>query len=44
VEEPSTASNSDLGAPEREVRFAPINGHRQLGGALLKSAKKRPLT
>ena len=31
-------SNSDLGAPEREVRFAPIIGHRQLGGALLKSA------
>jgi hypothetical protein len=30
VEEPSTASNSDLDAPKREVRFAPINGHRQL--------------
>ena len=22
-----SGSNSDLGAPEREVRFTPINGH-----------------
>jgi hypothetical protein len=29
---------SDLDAPKREVRFAPINGHRQLDGALPKSA------
>ena len=27
-------SFSDLDAPTREVRFAPINGHRQLGAAL----------
>src|SRR6476659_9833699 len=29
---------SDLDAPKREVRFAPINGHRQLDRALPKSA------
>ena len=29
----SRGSNSDLDAPKREVRFAPINGHRQLGAA-----------
>jgi hypothetical protein len=38
VEEPSTASNSDLDAPKREVRSDPINGHRQRGAALLLSA------
>jgi hypothetical protein len=30
--------SADLNAPKREVRLAPINGHRQLGGALPKSA------
>jgi hypothetical protein len=29
----ASGPNSDLGAPEREVRFAPINGHRQVGPA-----------
>jgi hypothetical protein len=29
-------------APKREVRFAPINGHRQLGGARPISANTRP--
>lgn len=29
----SCGSNSALDAPEREVRFAPINGHRQRGAA-----------
>ena len=29
----------DLNAPQREVRFAPINRHRQLGWARPKSAK-----
>jgi hypothetical protein len=28
-------------ALRREVRFAPVNGHRQLGGACLKSAITR---
>ena len=27
-------SNSDFSAPEREVRFVPINSHRQRGSAL----------
>ena len=31
-------ANSDLDAPEREVRFVPIKGHRQRGAALPKSA------
>ena len=29
----ASGPNSDLGAPEREVRFAPIDGHRQVGPA-----------
>ena len=31
VEEPSTASDSDLDAHQREVRLAPVNRHHQLG-------------
>ena len=34
-------ANSDLDAPEREVRFVPIKGHRQRGAALPKSAMNR---
>src|SRR6476661_6930369 len=34
-------SDSDLDAPEREVRFAPIDGHLQLGAARPKSATNR---
>jgi len=30
---PKTCTNWDLGVPEREVRFASINGHRQLAAA-----------
>jgi len=28
-----SGANWDLGSPEREVRFALINGHRQYGAA-----------
>jgi hypothetical protein len=37
----STLPNSDLEAPERGVRFALSNGHRQRGAARPKSANNR---
>lgn len=36
-----SGSHWDLDVPEREVRFAPLNGHRQRGGARPLSANKR---
>ena len=38
---PLWASFPDLDAHEREVRFCPINGHRQRNAACPKSAKRR---
>ena len=35
----SSGSDSDLDAGKRHARSAPINGHRQLGGALPINAK-----